>query len=518
MEDKIFLGFLPKLISLTLNPQLPFQDICNDFSEQVAHALSCDAVTILDFHDGFFSVNGSYGLKKTIKTQIFQLETQPRLKSILNHSGSLIFSKREQSPDPLHGFFNCEFLSQVHIEHLCAGCRLYLCGEIQGVMLFDAQIVNKPIRLKKSYLEIISNLASQLCYVNKLKNSQIKHSLLNLNTLELENCFINGEKDLIGPSSSFQRIKEETLLIARTNLNVLISGETGTGKEILAHYIHNFSMQSQKPFIYVNCQTPPNFLETKELFKNLRDGGVLFLHEVGNLPFFEQGQLLNFLQWIDIENHKNTHHFIRIIATTSRELKEKIHENTFRMDLYYRLNIYTVFLPPLRERKNDILYLVNYFIQKAKIQLSIAYEISFTEAAKILLSEYHWPGNIRELENTINSAVLKASFELKKEDKKLTIQQQYLNFAFKLNLCDRILASTDRKKNPDQEINEQTEINYEYFFANKLSLANAVDHIQRGYILRMLERSKGNWSHVARKLDVDKANLLRRARRLQIKK
>jgi len=206
---------------------------------------------------------------------------------------------------------------------------------------------------------------------------------------------------------------------ARSDATVLVRGESGTGKELVVEAIHQYSSRSGGPLVKINCAAIPETLLEAELFGHERgafthalhrrvgrfeeaDGGSLFLDEVGDLPPALQAKLLRALQERSIErlgSNKPVHVDIRLIAATARDLERDVAEGRFREDLYYRLNVLTIRLPPLRERKQDIPALVGHFLRRAGRRVSIS-----AEAMQVLCG-YEWPGNVRELENVVERAV-----------------------------------------------------------------------------------------------------------------
>jgi len=223
---------------------------------------------------------------------------------------------------------------------------------------------------------------------------------------------------LIGNSRKFLDTLERAKMVGSTDTSVLILGESGTGKELIAHSIHNVSARRYKPFIVVNCGTLPANLVESDLFGHekgsftgatakregkfeLADGGTIFLDEIGELPLELQVKFLRVLQEREIEpiGGKPKKVNVRIVAATNKDLEEEVAAGRFRIDLYYRLNVFPLTLPPLRERKEDIQALANYFLKKYTEEGKQVPVLS-TEAAEMLV-QYDWPGNIRELENTI---------------------------------------------------------------------------------------------------------------------
>lgn len=232
-------------------------------------------------------------------------------------------------------------------------------------------------------------------------------------------------QNLIGNSNAMRQVYAQVAQVAKTNVTVLLRGESGTGKEMIANAIHFNSLRAKKPLIKINCAALPEALIEAELFGyekgaftgaykqkkgrfELADGGTLFLDEVGDLPLQTQVKLLRVLQEREFERLGGTETIkvnVRLIAATNKDLEKEIMDGKFREDLYYRLNVFTIFLPPLRERKSDILLLAEHFLEKyEKIYGKHIKRIS--TPAIDMLTAYHYPGNVRELENAIERAVV----------------------------------------------------------------------------------------------------------------
>lgn len=232
-------------------------------------------------------------------------------------------------------------------------------------------------------------------------------------------------EEIVSKSANFQKILQQIEQVAATDATVLILGESGTGKELITRAVHHISNRSKKPLVKVNCATLPANLIESELFGHekgaftgamerkigrfeLADGGTLFLDEIGELPVELQAKLLRVLQEGEFErlgNPKTMKVNVRVIAATNRNLQQAIEKKEFREDLYYRLNVFPIICPPLRNRKEDIPLLVKHFCQKheGKIGRKIT---SVPPAVIDALIAYDWPGNIRELENIIERAMI----------------------------------------------------------------------------------------------------------------
>jgi Nif-specific regulatory protein len=230
---------------------------------------------------------------------------------------------------------------------------------------------------------------------------------------------------LVGTSSTMMTVLEQALQVAPTKTTVLIRGESGTGKELIAELIHRNSTRSSSSFIKVNCAALPDSLIEAEIFGHERgaftgahtrrkgrfemaNGGTIFLDEIGEISPATQTKLLRVLQEREFERVGGVETLnldVRLIAATNKDLERAIADSTFREDLYYRLNVFTIFVPPLRERKPDILLLADHFVEKYAREHNKTVKRISTPAIDMLMS-YHWPGNVRELENCIERAVV----------------------------------------------------------------------------------------------------------------
>ena len=252
--------------------------------------------------------------------------------------------------------------------------------------------------------------------------------------LELENNYLRNEirsefspGDMIGKSPAFEKALEQVALVAETDTNVLVLGESGVGKELVARAVHDRSRRADKPMIKVNCASIPKELFESEFFGHVKgsftgairdragrfelaDGGTLFLDEVGEIPFDMQSKLLRVLQegtYERIGEEKTRSADVRIVAATNRNLLEEVEAKRFRQDLYYRLSVFPINIPSLRERKEDIPQLAAYFLEQSASRLGIDAP-PLKQRHIIELQNYAWPGNIRELQNVIERALILA--------------------------------------------------------------------------------------------------------------
>jgi len=315
-------------------------------------------------------------------------------------------------------------ITKQNISFICVPIKIgkNVIGTFSVDRLFDEEISFEED------LRLLTIIASMIAYAVKLKEmvEQEKAKLITEKTKlqeELEQRY--NITRLIGTSRPMEEVYRRISQVAKSNATVLIRGESGTGKELVAHALHYNSPRATKPFIKVSCAALPEGLLESEMFGHekgaftgaiegkkgrfeLAQGGTIFLDEVGEFNQATQIKLLRVLQEREFERLGGTRTIkgdVRIIAATNKDLEKALHEGIFREDLYYRLNVFPIYLPPLRERKTDILLLAEHFIAKYAREHHKEIKRITTPAIDMLMA-YHWPGNVRELENWIETAVL----------------------------------------------------------------------------------------------------------------
>jgi DNA-binding NtrC family response regulator len=278
---------------------------------------------------------------------------------------------------------------------------------------------------------------------------------LDLQKLKEENKRLRGQLDLqsgygmmVGKDKKMQEVYRLIDLVAQSHSTVLIQGETGTGKELVARAIHQISSRQEEPFISINCAAVPDNLLESELFGHekgaftgaisrrkgkfeLADGGTILLDEIGEMSLRLQAKLLRVLQEFEFYRIGGSNPIrvdVRVIATTNQDLKQAIKEGRFREDLFFRLNVVKINLPPLREKRNDIPLLANYFLRKYRELYHKDMSTISREAMEMLL-KYHWPGNVRELENQMERAVVLNSTS--------EVKPNHLNLQYDLHFSER---------------------------------------------------------------------------------
>jgi two-component system response regulator AtoC len=341
-----------------------------------------------------------------------------------------------------------------------------------------------------------------------LKKAEERRRLVNENRRLRRSGTEKGPLErIVGTSEAIRVLQKQILKLAPVSTTVLITGESGTGKELVARALHELSPRAAMPFVPVNCGAiPPGLLES-ELFGHARgaftdaktakrglfaeaDGGTLLLDEAGELPASAQIKLLRFLQEGEIRavgENRSERVDVRVLAATHRDLGKLVERGEFREDLYYRLNVVNLRIPPLRERREDIPQLARAFVLRFNRELNRQTPVTaFEPEAEELLAAYPWPGNVRELENAIERAVLLADAH--------QVQAQ--------NLPERLWAAREpppteaqRSSTPLQSIEE-------------LSLKRAVRALEERYIRAALRRTKGNRTRAAEVLEISHRALL----------
>lgn len=315
-----------------------------------------------------------------------------------------------------------KFLNREELAFLCV--PIFYQGRVVGVLSAD-KLAHQVEDMEKE-LEILSSVAELMGKVVQFRAVEEENRRLRRMLAEARRPITN----IIGRSKVIQEVLRLVDQVADTNTTVLIYGETGTGKELVAKAIHENSGRRKGPLVQVNCAAMPDTLLESELFGHEKgaftgaitrrrgrfeeaQGGTIFLDEVGELSPVAQAKLLRVLQEREFQplgSSRTVKVDVRVITATNKDLEKEVATGTFRSDLYYRLNVFPVFLPPLRERGPDILLLADHFVVKYAQEFKKNVSRISTSAIDMLMS-YHWPGNVRELENCIERAVLLANGE-----------------------------------------------------------------------------------------------------------
>lgn len=495
------------------------QDRFNKLLDAIRKAVQCDCVALLGVQGDTLVPLAIQGVTRDTLGRRFKMSDHPRFAQISQAESVVIFDADCPLPDPFDGLL-LDYDGDLPM-HACMGLPLHYSDQLLGILTFDSLIPNVFDTIPRRSLEALSAIVASHLKValtvsqleNKAKQTQQKLEELNLEAWERD----GGE--IIGDSALIQALKADISIVAPSDFTILIHGETGVGKELVARSLHHQSHRRQQPLIYVNCAAIPENLLESELFGHVKgaftgadksrlgkfalaDGGTLFLDEIGELSLNAQSKLLRALQNNEIQpvgQDQVQSIDVRVLAATNRELKLEVEQGRFRSDLYHRLSVYPITVPPLRDRENDVELLAGYFLEHARKKLAIV-QLKLTQEALLHLSRYEWPGNVRELEHVINRATLKARA-------KGYMSNTVSVSASDLNLTDTPMSTTF---SDDQQSDERPST------ATVQGLRQATDQYQAQLIIKVLTQTNFNWAEAARQLQIDRANLVRLAKRLGI--
>lgn len=389
-------------------------------------------------------------------------------------------------------------------------------GKLQRIGSHKAVVTRLPILFNQ---EIVAGVG--IVHYRELQD--MKELLDKLNSLESELAQIKEEyagrrvahysiQDIIGESPQVLALKKQIRKAADSNSTVLILGENGTGKELVAHAIHYLSSRSNKPFVRINCAAIPADILESELFGyvggaftgsnrggkkgkiEMADGGTLFLDEIGDMSFPMQAKLLRFLQEKEIERlgeNKVRQIDVRVLAATNQNLPEQIRNKQFREDLYYRLQVLQLDVPPLRERQSDIAILIRFFMEKFNRIFGKKVQSIVPEVAEIL-NGYHWPGNIRQLEN-----VMERAFNMVEAEEILP---------------EHLPAYLWEMRKPQDNLVKDTFVSPDL----NTNLANAKQNLERQQIKDILDKTRGNKSEAARLMGITRTTLYQKLQKYKL--
>ena len=389
------------------------------------HGMLRSFVMLLDSETEKIRIEASYGLVEDSARRVTYRVGEGIIGRVVQSGKPVVVPQTSREPLLLNRIRAHEaHTTRKEISFICV--PIVIGGKAAGVI--GADLIYKEERDYDRTTKFLSVVAAMMAQAVKVRQGieADKKRLLDENIhlkQELRERYDFGH--IVGNSNPMRLVYEQVTQVARTNTTVLLRGESGTGKEMVAHAIHYNSLRSSKPFVKISCAALPNTLIESELFGyekgaftgaqsrkkgrfELADGGTLFLDEIGDLDLTTQVKLLRVLQEREFERLGGVDTIkvnVRLIVATNKNLEEAIKRGQFREDLYYRLNVFTIFMPPLRERKPDILLLAEHFVEKFEREHSKRIKRISTPAIDMLTS-YHWPGNVRELENVIERAVL----------------------------------------------------------------------------------------------------------------
>ena len=482
----------------------------------VQRLIPADAACLMRLEGDVLVPVAGYGLTPAALSRRYPRREHPRLDIILGSSEPVRFPVDSRLPDPFDGAI-ASAPGPLAKVHACLGCALTVDGSVVGALTADGLEANSFDHLDQHMLATLGALAGAALRTASLIEAleeQAAHRGRVARELVRTAAALHGG-ELIGASPAMEQLRREITLVAASDLAVLITGETGVGKELVAHHVHAASPRRDEAMIHVNCAALPVSIAESELFGHMAgsftgavhdrpgkfevaDGGTLVLDEVGDLSLDIQPKLLRVLQHGEVQRvgsdavHRVN---VRVVAATNRDLRREVHAGRFRADLYHRLAVFPLHVPPLRDRRQDIPVLAAHFADTAARRLGMA-SARVTDRARQRLAGVDWPGNVRELENVVSRGVLRASFGQKPQDT-VTLDVDALDVGPVLNSAASAVAAAPSEQGG--------------------SLNARVERFEREAILAAVARHHGNWAAAARELGLHRSNLHHRARRLGLK-
>ena len=413
-------------ISQVLDRSMDLRDVLGPILESISKntGVMRGTLTLLDHETGEIAIEVAHGLtSRQLKRGKYKFG-EGVIGKVVKTGRPAVVPQISEEPLFLDRTGARKGLKKEDISFICVPIMMEnkVIGTLSADRLFDE---TKSLKEGVRILSIIASMITQAVHLRKSMQEERKR-LIEENTIlkeELKHRF--HPSNIIGNSKVMQVVYDQIAIVSASTATVLICGESGTGKELVAYAIHYNSPRASRPFIKINCSALPENLIESELFGHekgaftgatalrkgrfeLADGGTLLLDEIGDLSLSTQVKLLRFLQEREFERLGGTKTIksdVRILAATHKKIEDLIDEGKFRQDLYYRLNVFPIYMPPLREKPTDIPLLADFFVEKySRANFKDITRIS-TPAIDMLMS-YHWPGNVRELENCIERAVL----------------------------------------------------------------------------------------------------------------
>ncbi|KFZ36503.1 transcriptional regulator [Shewanella mangrovi] len=507
-------------VALDITSGISDQDRFDRLLSTIRHTLKCDASALLLFRNQQFVPLAINGLSEDVLGRRFDIEKHPRLEAIARAGDIVRFPPDSDLPDPYDGLIpNHEEELKVHS---CIGLPLMLDDRLIGAVTIDAFDPAQFDYFNNDDLRIVSALAASSLNTALLME-QLERTAGVGAASPKRSRKLNYPEEIIGQSSPMLELKSQIDAVADTDLSVLIMGETGVGKELVANALHSQSRRSDNALVYLNCAALPESVAESELFGHVKgaftgaisnrkgkfelaDNGTLFLDEVGELSLSLQAKLLRALQYGDIQrvgDDRNIKVNVRIIAATNRVMHEEVKQGNFRADLYHRLGVFPVFVPPLRERDKDVVLLAGFFAERCAHKLGVA-NISLDAATLTVIQNYSWPGNVRELEHAINRASVIAKSNTQSEQ--IILLPHHFNFSIEMtnqHVIDSLPVDGGWVTNTTEYLH--------------LGLKEAIDLFQTQLVQSAYLENDKKLSATAEQLKVNPGNLHRLMKRLNLK-
>lgn len=513
MTTPELLAAVRRMIDL-LGPERPGASLPRLLVDLLRGLFPCDAAAVLRLEGDTLRPLAVAGLSHDTLGRRFRLPDHPRLLTLLQRRGSTRLASDCQLPDPYDGLVEGR-TGQLEV-HDCMGCPLYRDDRPWGLLTLDALDPNAFETVDPALVEAFAGLAGAALAAGERIGSLQQQAQREQQLVRAlaEDRTRARQRELTGHSAAMRRLQAEIDTVAGTDLTVLITGETGTGKELVAQAIHARSRRAEQPLITLNCAALPENLVESELFGHVRgaftgavgerrgrfelaDGGTLLLDEIGELPLPIQAKLLRVLQGGQIERLGTDREHrvdVRVLAATNRDLAAEVRAGRFRADLYHRLSVYPLQVPPLRERGRDVLLLAGGFLEENRVRLGLR-GLRLAADAQSALLQQPWPGNVRELEHLISRAAVRALAQQVGQRRIVTLHARHLE------LGPMAVHPANPAGMPPP---------------GHLPLRDAVDAFQRRLIEEALTRNAGNRAAAARELGLDRGNLHRLLKRLDL--
>ncbi|MEZ4269394.1 MAG: nitric oxide reductase transcriptional regulator NorR [Myxococcota bacterium] len=506
-------------MAIDLTASLASDDRLGRLLEALRTAIPCDAAAVLQLSGDELIPVAIHGLAPEVLGRRFPRREHPRLDVVVAGGSPVRFPADSPLPDPYDGLLlaNPDATRDVHA---CLGCPLIAGDTVIGVLTADALAPGAFDGIDEGFLRMLGALAGAAmntgALIGALELASKRHQRV-ASVLQQDAAARDGGGQILGTSAAIQRVRHDIELVARSDFAVLITGETGVGKELVARSVHESSERHSEPLIYVNCAALPETIVESELFGHIRgaftganadragkfevaDRGTLFLDEVGELPLSVQPKLLRVLQQGEIQrvgSDQAQRVNVRVVAATNRDLPREVDAGRFRADLFHRLNMYPISVPPLRERRSDIPLLAGYFLDLYRRRLGLG-PVRLTEEARQALAAAPWPGNVRELDHLLGRAVLRAGAGLAR-GAPTVLRPEHLRT--QNDALDPSHAA------PAQALATRVA-------ASHTTLRAAVEETKRLMVSQAVAAHDGNWAAAARSLGMGRGNLHHMARRL----
>ncbi len=511
---------------------------------QLKARFGCEAVVLLQEEGEALRPVAAEGLSREALGRAFEVAQHPRLSTILLSREVVHFEHASTLPDPYDGLVEGMAGHPLPV-HDCMGASVHIDGRRWGALTLDAL---RPGTFNEEAREAL--LACLPWVGAAVRVSLLEQEVQVLRQARVAAASGNGtdaampgmRTGIIGHSAALQQVLHEVDVVAQSDLPVLLMGETGTGKELFAQRVHASSARAKGPMVHVNCAALPESLAESELFGHVRGafsgastdragrfeaarGGTIFLDEVGELPLSIQAKLLRTLQNGEVQRlgaDKPVKVDVRVVAATNRALKDAVSQGTFRADLYHRLSVYPVHVPPLRERGDDVLLLAGHFLEVNRARLGLR-SLRLDAAAEAALLRYGWPGNVRELEHVMGRAALKLLSRGVNRRDIVTLTEDLLDLDETPGAGLVGLAGAVGAGDAGEEPSSATSLSSPSSQAGAPAgpgmpgLRAQVEQFERGLVRQALDAAGGNWAEAARWLGIDASNLHKLAKRLGVK-